>query len=67
MFDPGTDPVEDDPWDKEELRMVHDLMQLRYPVLQKKVGSMHHGVICEDGDEVLMPNVLFDSGAMHSS
>ena len=67
MFDPGTDTPEVDPWDTEELRMVQDLLQLRYPVLKKKVASMDSGVICDEGVKILMKKVLFNSGAMHSS
>jgi len=47
--------------------MVQDLLQLRYPILNNKVGSIHQGVIREDGEEVLLHKVLFDSGALHSS
>ena len=67
MFDPGTND-RGETWDQEELRMIRDMLHLRFPEYSNRgVASIRKGVIRENGIEVTMGKVLFDSGALQSS
>ena len=62
IWDPGSDCREDD-----EL-FVSSLLKLKYPELQANVASVCTGtIIVNTTGRLKLPNVLFDTGALHGS
>ena len=65
-WDPGIPGIDLD--DEAQVHLIHKMLKLRLPGVTDKVASMKTGLVNINRRlKIRVPNILLDSGALHSS